>query len=152
MTVTVYCDFLTFFYTSQASIGLFVKDWLIRNFQQKNYLLNRSFFGLTGKIIKWRLPRAVDRKTDLDFHWLKTPTATSVAPGARYTVSRLNGSHGPGRQLARYRTPVCQGASLLADSNLAFFKVFRSYTVSGSLAVTSDDRRVLEVNHHSRTV
>ena len=30
---------------------------------------------------------------------------TSVAPIARYAVSRLNGSRGLGRQLARYRSP-----------------------------------------------
>ena len=32
-------------------------------------------------------------------YWLKTPPTPSVAPGARYTVSCLNGSHGPGRLL-----------------------------------------------------
>ena len=31
--------------------------------------------------------------------------APSVAPSARFTVSRLNCSRGPGRQLARYRAP-----------------------------------------------
>ena len=34
---------------------------------------------------------------------LKTPRAPSVAPSNRYTVSRLNGSRGPSRQLARHQ-------------------------------------------------
>ena len=32
-----------------------------------------------------------------DFYWPKTPRAPSVASGARSTVTRLNGSRGPGR-------------------------------------------------------
>ena len=48
-----------------------------------------------------------ERKTVSDFYWLKTPPACSIALGARYirTVSRLNGSHGPGRKLAQRRAP-----------------------------------------------
>ena len=39
----------------------------------------------------------------LFFYWLKTPPAPAIALGARSIVSRLNGSRGPGRQLAWYR-------------------------------------------------
>ena len=46
-----------------------------------------------------------ERKTVSDFYWLKTPSAPVIAPGARSTVSRLNGSRGPGRQWVRYRAP-----------------------------------------------
>ena len=35
----------------------------------------------------------------------KISLAPSVTPGERSTVFRLNGSCGPGRQLARYQTP-----------------------------------------------
>ena len=35
----------------------------------------------------------------------KTPPAPAIALSARSTVSRLNGSRGSGRQLARYRAP-----------------------------------------------
>ena len=43
------------------------------------------------------------RRTASDFYCLKNPAWPLVAPGARYTVSCLNGSRGPGRQLARDR-------------------------------------------------
>ena len=45
-----------------------------------------------------------ERKTVSDFR-LKTPPAASIAPGVMSTISRLNGSRGPGRALARYRAP-----------------------------------------------
>ena len=50
-------------------------------------------------------PRCAKRKRETvsDLYWLKTPPAPSIAPGARSTVYRLNGSRGPGRQLARFR-------------------------------------------------
>ena len=63
------------------------------------------WFGSAFKIMEWRLPPTVERKTVSDFYWLKIPPAPSVAPGARHTVSRLNCSRGPGRQLTQYRDP-----------------------------------------------
>ena len=41
-------------------------------------------------------------KGSVRLYWLKTPPVPSVA---RYTVSRMNGSRGPGRQLARHQAP-----------------------------------------------
>ena len=47
----------------------------------------------------------------------KTLHAPSVASGASSMVSRLNGSHGPSRQLARYRVP-----SIVLTTALPFLK------------------------------
>ena len=49
------------------------------------------FFGPAGKIVDRRLPPTMKRETVSDFYSLKTPAAPSFAPGARSTVSRLNG-------------------------------------------------------------
>ena len=90
-----------------AEIGIFIR--------MCSYFLMR-FFLPAGKIIGWRLPPTVGRKTMSEYR-LKTPPAPSVAPGARSTVSRLNGFRGPCRQLTLYLGP-----SHFADSSLAFFK------------------------------
>ena len=50
-------------------------------------ILNKNeaflFLGPRVKIIKQRFSLMVERKTALDIYWLKTPPASSVAPGAR---------------------------------------------------------------------
>ena len=67
--------------------------------------------------INKRLPPSVERKIMSDFYWLKTPPAPSITPGVGTTVSRMNGSRGPGRQSAWYRAPT-----QCANSSLGFFK------------------------------
>ena len=74
------------------------------------------------------------RQTVSDFYWLKTPPAPAIALVVRSTVSRLNGSRGPGRLLARYQASI---RLLCCWLQLSLFKevrsYFRSYAVAGSL-------------------
>ena len=50
-----------------------------------------------------QIPPTIARKAVSDFYWLKTPPVSAVAPGARYTISGLNGSRGPGRPTRHLR-------------------------------------------------
>ena len=91
------------------------------------------FFGPAQEIFQWHLPPTVERKIVSDFYWLKTPPAASIAPGARYTGTRLNGSRGQ-----------VTGPYHCADSSLAFFKEVGSSSVLRrrrfTFTVTSDEQ------------
>ena len=95
------------------------------NFSFRFIIMFFFVFLASREIIEWHLPLTVERKTVSDLYWLKTPLGRS-------TVSRLNNSHRPARQLARYR------ARLLYWVQLNLFQrggvIFRNYSVVGSLA------------------
>ena len=73
------------------------------------HILHYIFFYAIGEYNEWRLQPTVRGPWAEDSVGLKTPPALSTAPGARSTVSRLNGS----RQTV--------DPSRVADSSLAFF-------------------------------
>ena len=70
----------------------------------------KLFFWASGENYQYyeSRPRCAkhERENSVRLLLTKTPPIPSIAPGARSTVSRLNGSRGSGRQLDRYRAPL----------------------------------------------